>query len=118
MNPATAHLLRIGRITPDLEKRLRDDGLLAADQKLTRQLWLALNEWLETRPLPIAEWPDWALALADYRLPDDSGVGDTVEKTIGLFGSDTFKFWFHQTFGHNRHCPKCPAKWNRLYPYS
>jgi len=61
-------------------------------------------------------WPAWAQELAAQRLPEDRGVGDTVEHVIGPVGTPAFLRWYRGQFGL-RPCPKCPAKWNSRYPY-
>ena len=67
--------------------------------------------------LPWSEWPTWARTLAGEKVLGDRGVGDTVERTVGLMGSPAFLSWYHATIGGNAPCPDCPAVWNRLYPY-
>jgi hypothetical protein len=68
-------------------------------------------------PAPAKPWPAWAQELAQHRAPGDRGVGDTAEHVHGLMGSETFLAWYRGQFG-KRPCAKCPAKWNRQYPYS
>ncbi len=63
-------------------------------------------------------WPIWARLIRSRRTVEDRGVGDTLERTVGLFGSEDFRFWFYCVFGASkRPCPACPAKWNRAFPY-
>ena len=62
-------------------------------------------------------WPIWARILSRRRADGDRGVGDTVERVVGLIGSEPFAFWHYCVFGAARPHPKCPARWNKLYPY-
>lgn len=71
----------------------------------------------EYRPVPRDEWPLWAKALAMTRAESDSGVGDTVRRTIGDFASDTFKAWHKTIFGKPCSCAARQAKWNAQFPY-
>ena len=73
-------------------------------------------ERLDRSPVPPGKWPKWAQEMATKRLPEDRGVGDTIEHEIGLVGTPAFMGWYRAKFGR-RPCPQCPARWNRQYPY-
>lgn len=63
-------------------------------------------------------WPIWARLVRSRRIAGDRGVGDTVERTVGIFGSEAFRFWHYCVFGGRKPCPACPSKWNRVYAYT
>ena len=69
------------------------------------------------REVPRAEWPMWANALALLAEEGDTGIGDTVERTIGPVASGAFKGWHRRTFGRPCACSERRERWNSQYPY-
>jgi hypothetical protein len=67
---------------------------------------------------PPQPWPRWALAMADHRTPEDTGLGDTVARIIGPIGGDLFQVWFHKVTGRNCRCKQRQAWLNRKYPFT
>ncbi len=75
---------------------------------------------LETRGLPAiyqpaAEWPMSARIIKRLRSPEDTGVGDTIQRQLGAPGR-----WFKQaaeSLGANCGCANRQAWLNRRYPY-
>lgn len=64
-----------------------------------------------------AHWPRWAIEAEKMRQPGDRGVGDTIEKQIGLVGSRQVAAWFQSVMGETLVGMICPACLNALYPY-
>lgn len=75
-------------------------------------------EVITHQPVPRSQWPAWALALEKSRLPEDRGIGHTLEHAVGLMGSPAFEAWYRTAIGHGIPCPNCPALWNRLFAYA
>lgn len=72
------------------------------------------------QPLPRAKWPGHIRQMAELQLPADRGVGDTVARIIGPFGSDAFKLWYAEVRGvwsKTCRCGEWHALWNARYPY-
>lgn len=68
----------------------------------------------------VAPWPLWAEAMREMKTDGELGVGDTVERLHGEFGSDTWKTWHAETFGVFKPCKGCrnwKASWNGAYRY-
>ena len=66
------------------------------------------------------EWPTWARWLADRRADGDRGVGDTVERLLGV-GGRAFKLLWKATFGQvglGCGCDGRRARWNAAYAYA
>lgn len=114
-------LAGLGRL-PETER----EQLLAAGRMVGNALEVAVKDYRRIcqpalRPpppnSPPAPWPIWARLVRSRRAAGDRGVGDTVERTIGIFGSDDFRFWHYCVFGSRKPCPACPSKWNRAFPY-
>ena len=62
-------------------------------------------------------WPAWARALAHLRTESDTGIGDTIARTIGPIGGDAYKAWHKKAFGRECNCAKRQAWLNRRFPY-
>jgi hypothetical protein len=62
-------------------------------------------------------WPLWAKSVATMKHPDDNGVGDTVERTIGSDNSDALKDWYQKVFHRVCGCDGRKQTWNIKYPY-
>ncbi len=61
-------------------------------------------------------WPLWAKALKQLATPQDKGIGDVVERTIGNENSAKFKAWHLATFGRPCGCNGRQNLWNQKYP--
>jgi len=62
---------------------------------------------------------DWPLLIRPMKLlakPDDKGLGDIVERTIGPVGGDAYKLWYKATFGKTCGCTKRKDNLNERYP--
>jgi hypothetical protein len=68
-------------------------------------------------PVPITEWPLWARALARFRRPTDTGLGDTIVHVIGDTRSEKFKRWFQRKFGRTCGCTERQRWLNRKFSY-
>jgi hypothetical protein len=68
-------------------------------------------------PTPRAEWPAWTRALAKFRHPADTGLGDTLVHLIGDTRSEKFKKWFTRKFGKACGCTNRQRWLNQKYPY-
>jgi len=64
------------------------------------------------------KWPLWARIASRFRVEGDRGVGDTIEHWQGIMGSGQFKVWHLAVFRTLKHCPSCPLRWNRQFPYT
>lgn len=62
-------------------------------------------------------WPLWARTMHGLRTPEDTGVGDTVERIIGTDNSEKIKAWYMQTFKRVCGCDGRKSDWNIRYPY-
>lgn len=58
-------------------------------------------------------WVRWVQML---RTPDDTGVGDTVQRIAAKFGGERFKSWAKR-IGLPCGCTERQAEWNRMFPY-
>ena len=70
----------------------------------------------EPKPKPQAQWPDWAKAFVDKRAEGERGLGDTIEREIGLCDSVEFIAWWDKTIGIEPR-PRCPSALNRTFTY-
>lgn len=68
-------------------------------------------------PVPRSEWPVWAAGISLLAAPEDSGVGDTVARTIGPATSAAFKAWYLASFKSPCGCSRRQAEWNARFPY-
>lgn len=62
---------------------------------------------------------DWPVLLRPMKLlaqPQDKGLGDIVERTIGPVGGDAYKLWYKVTFGKTCGCTKRKDNLNERYP--
>lgn len=62
-------------------------------------------------------WPLWARTMHGLRMPEDKGVGDTVERIIGKDNAEAFKKFYMTTFKRVCSCDGRRDTWNILYPY-
>lgn len=70
-------------------------------------------------PVPRAQWPAWASALAQQGHPSERGVGDTVARVLPP-SSAAFQLWHAETFGVWAPSCQCAGKraaWNAHFPY-
>ena len=67
-------------------------------------------------PLPRHKWPAWASAIARFSKPQDSGVGDTVQRIAAKFGGELFKA-FSSSIGMPCGCTDRQKDWNTRYLY-
>lgn len=84
-----------------------------------RQRKIHLGPRAATRrpPVPRDEWPLWAKTIARLATSEDSGVGDTITRTIGPVGCDDYKKWFKALTGHPCGCNARQERFNLLYEY-
>jgi hypothetical protein len=68
-------------------------------------------------PIPFEKWPLWAKMIRLVRTGEDSGVGDTVRRTIGDANSKAFQIWYQTTFGKSCGCARRHGEWNQQYRY-
>jgi hypothetical protein len=71
-------------------------------------------------PVPEADWPAWAKAVATFRGSTDAGVrdvgvGDTVARKLGVLG-EAFKAMM-RALGAPCGCEARAERMNRAYPY-
>jgi hypothetical protein len=67
--------------------------------------------------VPRQDWPMWAKMIAAKARPEDRGVGDTIERTLGPVGGDAFKRWYQDIFGRSCGCGTRRDLFNLQYPY-
>ena len=125
LTPEQIHRAAIKYNRPNLRNELRFDGTV---YRLTREEVAAFNpnhpalqrptalEVQPTKPLPREEWPLWAFALALLSNPEDRGLGDVIERTIGPIGGDKFKIWHEKIFRKKCGCEARKDKWNLRWP--
>lgn len=58
----------------------------------------------------------WVRMVKLLRKPEDSGLGDTVQRIAAKFGGERFKA-FAKRIGIPCGCSDRQAEWNRLFPY-
>ena len=68
-------------------------------------------------PVPLDQWPMWALRLSRRRKPGDAGVGDTAQRKYARWGGEIYKR-FMRKIGKSCGCNAAQASWNAMYPYS
>lgn len=68
-------------------------------------------------PQPSHKWPTWAVAIARFAKPHDTGVGDTAQRIAAAFGGEFFKT-FASSIGMPCGCTQRQKEWNTRYPYS
>jgi hypothetical protein len=66
--------------------------------------------------IPYTDWPFWAKSLSKFATPEDKGIGDVTERTIGKENSAAFKFWFKATFNKDCGCTGRQREWNAKFP--
>lgn len=64
---------------------------------------------------PRAEWPLWASKVAEWAEPPDKGVGDTIQRKLGVCG-EAFKATL-KVLGVECGCAARQSEWNAKYPY-
>lgn len=69
------------------------------------------SAWKELSCRP---WPQWAYDLAAKAQPGDRGLGDVLEREVGLLGSATAVAWWQAHVGGKP--PLKPCRLNRRYP--
>jgi len=123
-NSITRHCLSNGVPIPtdeEVTKYLCDN--LTIDCRMGREVYqnaFAKNEAYihpDYRPVPRDEWPLWARALSLVKADGDSGVGDTIARTVGPIGGDKFKEWHRKVFDKECDCTKRQARFNAQFPY-
>ena len=65
-------------------------------------------------------WPAWALNISSYKLSNEIGVGDTIQRLYGNPITETFKRFHEDTFGlwaRPCGCNNKIQRWNQLYKY-
>ena len=73
------------------------------------------------RSIPLSEWPAYLRELSAQKTAGEKGLGDTVERVIGKFGSDAFRTWYAEkagVFKSQCRCTKWKPIWNARYPYA
>ena len=68
------------------------------------------------RAIPRDQWPLWAKTVALVAISSDAGIGDTIARTVGPIGGDTFKAWHRTVFGKECDCTKRQARFNAQFP--
>lgn len=82
-------------------------------QKLNLPLLSLDHKSPSVQILPIVVvWPLFLQPLKLFAKPDDKGLGDIVERTIGPIGGNLYNRWYIKTFGTK--CPKCTEDKNNL----
>jgi len=69
---------------------------------------------LQVQPVPRAEWPLWANAIAKLATDADIGVGDIVDRELGRLGV-AFKATM-KAIGVPCGCNRRRDEWNVMYP--
>lgn len=67
--------------------------------------------------VPDDEWPVWARLASLVSIPTDTGVGDTIRRTIGDDTSEAFQAFYKSVTGNDCNCNGRKDRWNLLYPY-
>jgi hypothetical protein len=62
-------------------------------------------------------WPLAVLAVARWRKPGDTGLGDTVVRLIGSTRSHHFQVWFKRKFNRDCGCTDRQRWLNARFPY-
>lgn len=103
-------LERLNREWPIIQSRKigADEALPAAPHSLAP---VVKTKWPLT-PFGIA-----ARTLKLLKSPEDSGVGDTIARTVGPVGGDNYKKWFKDTFGRTCGCTERQDQLNEQFPY-
>lgn len=99
-----------------LEDVLRAGRIVGEMLLLSRGVWAALCAKYRG-PIPADQWPAWAKELSQRRTAEDSGLGDTLARSIGPIGGDAYKAWYKNTFGRPCGCAERQADLNLQYPY-
>lgn len=116
--PVRLRVAALGRLPATVQERLLAVGELQGEILSVSRSDYRVIRPQTGEPATHRHWPIWARLIRSRRTVEDRGVGDTLERTVGLFGSEDFRFWFYCVFGASkRPCPACPAKWNRAFPY-
>jgi len=66
--------------------------------------------------IEILGWPLFLQPLKLLAKPEDKGLGDIIERTIGPIGGDAYKAWYEATFGKPCRCTKREDQLNERYP--
>ncbi len=61
-------------------------------------------------------WPSVLLPMKLLAKPEDKGLGDIIERTIGPMGGDAFKKWYKIIFGRECGCNARREDWNVRWP--
>ncbi len=68
-------------------------------------------------PKPRTSWPLAARLLAWLMIPEDKGLGDTIERKLGT-GGEIMKKWYRKVIGRECGCGSRKDKLNVLFPNS
>jgi len=63
-----------------------------------------------SQPKPQQE-PSWVRLVSYFKAPDDTGVGDTVQRYAAMLGGEAFKAW-SKKLGMPCGCTQRQAEWN------
>jgi hypothetical protein len=66
--------------------------------------------------IPFGQWPIPFRFLATKAKPEETGLGDVIERLVGPIGGNTFKIWYKRITGKNCGCGQRKQKLNELYP--
>lgn len=66
--------------------------------------------------VPRKDWPLWAAAVALGKADSDTGIGDTIKRTLGASG-EVFEAWYKRVVGKDCGCRDRAAFLNQRYPY-
>jgi hypothetical protein len=61
--------------------------------------------------------PSWVGIVSYFRTPEDTGVGDTVQRYAAMLGGEQFKVWAKK-LGMPCGCTTRQKEWNLRYPYT
>lgn len=61
--------------------------------------------------------PIWVNLIERFKSPEDTGIGDTVQRYAAMLGGEAFKAW-SEKLGMPCGCTQRQAEWNAKYPYT
>ena len=68
------------------------------------------------QPIPFDRWPMHYQKLLELAHPEDTGIGDIVDRQLARLGGHEFKKWFKLITGRDCGCDARKQKLNALYP--
>ena len=107
----------IGRLVDGVAVEVPDDFPLNPPAAIPAAHPAVARALANLLPVPEAQWPFWAKAIARRRQPGDTGVGDTLERFLRRLAADKAAQVWERWAGKSCGCKDRKAWMNGRYKY-